>query len=295
MRLLIALALCAIIIAPALAQCEASTADADEYETIYKVVGEDAVFTTIIRIPLEPECLTTLGLDALRQGPITCAQDLTEQLYDPVYKGTGQLPSDASCTIEYMDLHTMSDPGGGEFKVEHDHHLHIQGSGTIVMFVKAEGDRHIIEFTKWDYKPVNASDTLTIELPRDTDKVDYVPHANSTLNSSTIYWSLFPAETPRIVYTLKTDYTPFFLAIGLLACGAAALFYFFTQVRKDKLDKREAEIKEAMKQAQYQYMKRQVDEAMFRSLMEKYMSELNDIQTKKRMLKPKTNLEEIKV
>ncbi len=264
MRLLVLL----LILGVAFAQCELSTQDANAFETEYLVTGEDAIFSTSVYIAITEECIDQLGLSALKTGALPCADHLTEHLHDPLYTNTGQLPSDQSCRIEYKN-----------------NNLILTGTGKILLFVTTEGNRNIIKFPKWEYTPVNVTDTLKIELPRNVQKIEYVPRANSVREENIIYWSQIPSETPEIVYTMNTDFTPFLFAIAVGLAGAIAVFFIIKEITKKTLNKKETEIREQMKQVQYQYMKRQMDPQMFRSIMEKLMKDLSAIQTKKRLKK----------
>jgi hypothetical protein len=256
----------------AFAQCNISTWDADSFETTYTVTGEDAVFTTTTRIPLQDQCIEELGLEMLRQGPADCSDELTDQLYDPVYKGTGQLPAEGTCEIRYEEGHLV-----------------LHGTGTIVLFVKDEAGRKKIEFPKWEYIATNATDTLGITLPEGVEKIEYVPKTGSKVTGSEIFWAEFPAEKPEIVYTLEADYTLYMMmaivVVALVLIAAAATKLMKRQAVHEEMDLREKEIQEQIKQAKYQYMKRQIDEPMFRKLMEGYMKEMTEIKAKKRMRK----------
>ncbi|MCK4328059.1 MAG: hypothetical protein KAW41_06380 [Candidatus Diapherotrites archaeon] len=254
-----------LLLGVALAQCDPNP---DSYETVYEVVGEDAVFTVTTSYPLPEECLEELNLSQLMEGPLPCSEGLTQQLYDPVYNNTGQLPAEPTCELKYGDGHFV-----------------LHGQGRIIMFVQTEGARKLISFPKWRYTPVNASDTLKIILPESVVSVEYVPRKDSTLEGNVIHWSKFPAESPEIVYTMERDYMPFVIGVAVLALAAAAFVGLSSLAKKGELDKKEKEIRGQMKQIQYQYMKQQMDEHMFRSLMEKAMKELAEVKSKKKMRK----------
>ena len=112
-----------------------------------------------------------------------------------------------------------------------------------------------------------------------------MPRGDSSLSQNIIFWERFPAEKPEIVYTMQEDYT-LYLIIGIIIIAAVVAVVLLMKFKgKTDLNKREAEINEQIKQTKYQFMKRQMDEKMFRSLMEKHMKELGEVQAKKRMRK----------
>lgn len=259
-------------------ECPATTAEAAEYSMTIEINEDQTTILTLdVTIPYPLKCLNQPGKDlrALLDGKADCA---AATINDAIYSNIGSFIQQSKCAMSYDKIQKK---------------LIITTQSISEKLIKAEGqDTYLLTFDKWNLKESKkeAKTNLAIVLPRTGQLISYFPQQKSEYSKSEnkVIWNEIPSTLIRVKYSQPNPIA----LILTIAIPLAIIFGGYFILKKNKKSKlhieldnlllEEKKIQKSLKELNYSYLKRQVDEQSYRHMNEQYTMKLTEIQIRKR-------------